>query len=223
MIEVRLNPTWKNLLQEEFDKLYFEKLVQFIKGEYATKTVFPPASHIFAAFDFCPLDILKVVILGQDPYHTPGVANGLAFSANSGNKIPPSLQNIFKEIITEFGGTMPTSPDLTFWAQQGVLLLNTSLTVLQGQPMSHQGQGWETFTDAVIHKVSQNKTNLVFLLWGAHAQKKETLIDSQKHLILKSPHPSPFSVHSGFFGNNHFRKCNEYLKQHNLSEIKWIN
>ncbi len=223
MTTVRIHPSWQALLQDEFIKTYFQELVQFVKGEYATKTVFPPAKNIFAAFDNCSLDTLKVVILGQDPYHTPGVANGLAFSANQGNRIPPSLQNIFKEIISEYGGEMPKNPDLTYWANQGVLLLNTTLTVLQGQPMSHKDKGWETFTDAVIKKVSATNTNLVFMLWGAHAQKKNDLIDSQKHLILTSPHPSPFSAHSGFFGNYHFRLCNEYLVLHNLPEIIWKN
>lgn len=222
MTPVRIHSSWQAILQDEFNKSYFQELVQFVKGEYASKTVFPPAKSIFAAFDNCPLDTLKVVIIGQDPYHTPGVANGLAFSANKDNKIPPSLQNIFKEIISEYGGVMLTAPDLTFWAKQGVLLLNTTLTVLQGQPMSHKDRGWETFTDAVIKKVSDLKTNLVFMLWGAHAQKKQTLINSQKHLILTSPHPSPFSVSSGFFGNGHFKSANKYLNKHNSSEIKWL-
>lgn len=221
MSNIRLSPDWKSLLQPEFSKPYFLNLINFVKQEYATKTVFPPANLIFAALDGCPLNKLKVVILGQDPYHTPNVANGLAFSTNQSNKIPPSLQNIYKEIQAEYGGNIPTSPDLAFWAKQGILLLNTTLTVRQGQPMSHKDQGWEIFTDSIIDNLSKNKTNLVFLLWGAHAQKKECLIDSQKHLILKSAHPSPFSAASGFFGNQHFIKTNQYLKKHGLPEIIW--
>ncbi len=222
MTQVRMNSLWQAVLHEEFQKPYFQRLISFIKEEYSTKSVFPPAKNIFSALDNCPLGTLKVVILGQDPYHTPGVANGLAFSANPGNKIPPSLQNIFKEIISEYGGTMPTSPDLTYLAQQGVLLLNTTLTVLQGQPMSHKDKGWENFTDAIIQKVSEHKKKLVFMLWGTHAQKKENLIDISKHMILKSPHPSPFSAHSGFFGNNHFKLANTYLKKNNQKQIIWL-
>ncbi len=221
MTDIRLATDWKELLKSEFSKPYFLNLIDFVKWEYASSVVFPPAKLIFAALDSCPLANLKVVILGQDPYHTPGVANGLAFSANSGNKVPPSLQNIYKEIQTEYGGNLPNNPDLTPWAKQGVLLLNTTLTVRQGEPMSHKDQGWETFTDAIISQLNNQKNNLVFLLWGAHAQKKEFLIDTKKHLILKSAHPSPFSANNGFFGNNHFLKTNQYLKEHCLPQIVW--
>jgi len=220
-MDVKLNETWKKHLQDEFSKEYFQNLVKFVKEEYKTKTIYPPGPYIFRALNETPFDNVKVVILGQDPYHTPGVANGLAFSANEGQKIPPSLMNIYKEIKREFGTTIPTSPDLGRWAKQGVLLLNATLTVRKGEAGSHQGKGWETFTDAVIKTVSDQKENVVFLLWGAYAQKKESLIDNSKHLVLKSPHPSPFSADRGFFGNNHFKLTNEYLKQHGKEEIVW--
>lgn len=220
-MDVKLNETWKKHLQDEFSKEYFQNLVKFVKEEYKTKTIYPPGPYIFRALNETPFDNVKVVILGQDPYHTPGVANGLAFSANEGQKIPPSLMNIYKEIKREFGTTIPTSPDLGRWAKQGVLLLNATLTVRKGEAGSHQGKGWETFTDAVIKTVSDQKENVVFLLWGAYAQKKESLIDNSKHLVLKSPHPSPFSADRGFFGNNHFQLTNEYLKQHGKEEIVW--
>lgn len=220
-MDVKLNETWKKHLQDEFSKEYFQNLVKFVKEEYKTKTIYPPGPYIFRALNETPFDNVKVVILGQDPYHTPGVANGLAFSANEGQKIPPSLMNIYKEIKREFGTTIPTSPDLGRWAKQGVLLLNATLTVRKGEAGSHQGKGWETFTDAVIKTVSDQKESVVFLLWGAYAQKKESLIDNSKHLVLKSPHPSPFSADRGFFGNNHFQLTNEYLKQHGKEEIVW--
>ena len=220
-MDVKLNETWKKHLQDEFSKEYFQNLVKFVKEEYKTKTIYPPGPYIFRALNETPFDNVKVVILGQDPYHTPGVANGLAFSANEGQKIPPSLMNIYKEIKREFGTTIPTSPDLGRWAKQGVLLLNATLTVRKGEAGSHQGKGWETFTDAVIKTVSDQKENVVFLLWGAYAQKKESLIDSSKHLILKSPHPSPFSADRGFFGNNHFKLANAYLKKHGKDEVVW--
>lgn len=222
MQEIKIESSWKDLLKDEFQKPYFSSLVEFIKKEYATKDIFPPAKYIFSALDNCPVENLKIVIIGQDPYHTPGVANGLAFSANPGNKIPPSLQNIFKEIIAEYGGAMPASPDLSSWAKQGILLLNTTLTVQSGKPMSHKDHGWETFTDAIIQKISEKKDNLVFMLWGAHAQKKQSLIDSAKHLVLTSPHPSPFSAASGFFGNNHFKQANDYLSLLGIDPIKWL-
>lgn len=220
-MDVKLNETWKTHLQDEFSKEYFQNLVKFVKEEYKTKTIYPPGPYIFRALNETPFDNVKVVILGQDPYHTPGVANGLAFSANEGQKIPPSLMNIYKEIKQEFGTPIPTSPDLGRWAKQGVLLLNATLTVRKGEAGSHQGKGWETFTDAVIKTVSDQKESVVFLLWGAYAQKKESLIDNSKHLVLKSPHPSPFSADRGFFGNNHFQLTNEYLKQHGKEEIVW--
>ncbi|MBE0573749.1 uracil-DNA glycosylase, partial [Candidatus Dojkabacteria bacterium] len=184
-------------------------------------TVYPPGPYIFRAFNECPFDKLKVVILGQDPYHTPGVANGLAFSANPNQRIPPSLINIYKEMYNDLGNPMPTHPDLSDWAKQGVLLLNATLTVRKGEAGSHQGQGWEEFTDNTIQIVSEKKEHVVFILWGAYAQKKEFLIDQNKHLVIKSAHPSPFSADRGFFGSRPFSKTNEYLKSHGLGEINW--
>lgn len=220
-MDVHIDPSWKTLLQDEFSEYYFQKLATFVRNEYLTQTVYPPPKWIFRAFDACPLDILKVVIIGQDPYHTPGVANGLSFSANEGNAIPPSLLNIYKEIHAELGKPIPTSPDLSRWAKQGVLLLNATLTVQKSQPASHQGKGWEHFTDAVIKRISSNKEHVVFMLWGNFAKKKEVLIDWTKHLVLKSAHPSPFSANNGFFGNNHFKLCNEYLAGRGKNPIEW--
>ena len=220
-MDVHIHPSWKELLQDEFAQDYFVKLASFVKNEYLTQTVYPPPKWIFRAFDECPFDTLKVVILGQDPYHTPGVANGLSFSANEGNAIPPSLLNIYKEIRTEFGTLIPKSPDLTRWARQGVLLLNATLTVQKSLPASHQGKGWEQFTDAVIKHISANTEHVVFMLWGNFAKKKEVLIDWTKHLVLKSAHPSPFSANNGFFGNNHFTQCNKYLAEHGKIPIDW--
>lgn len=220
-MNIKLDDSWKQHLQPEFEKEYFKQLVEFVKNEYATATVFPPGPFIFKALNECPFENVKVLILGQDPYHTPGVANGLAFSANPDKKIPPSLQNIYKELKTDLGVEPPTNPDLTKWAQQGVLLLNATLTVRKGEAGSHQGKGWEQFTDAVIKTVSDQKEHVVFILWGAFAQKKEGLIDSSKHFIIKSPHPSPFSAHTGFLGSKPFSKTNEYLKSNGLSEILW--
>lgn len=220
-MDVHIHPSWKNLLQDEFAQDYFAKLASFVRNEYLTHTVYPPPKWIFRAFDECPLDKLKVVILGQDPYHTPGVANGLSFSANEGNPIPPSLLNIYKEIHAEFGTPIPQSPDLARWAKQGVLLLNATLTVQKSLPASHQGKGWEQFTDAVIKHISDSKEHIVFMLWGNFAKKKEVLIDWTKHLVLKSAHPSPFSANNGFFDNNHFRLCNEYLAEHEQAPIVW--
>ena len=220
-MDVHIHPSWKELLQDEFAQEYFVKLASFVKNEYLTQTVYPPPKWIFRAFDECPFNTLKMVILGQDPYHTPGVANGLSFSANEGNAIPPSLLNIYKEIRTEFGTPVPKSPDLTRWARQGVLLLNATLTVQKSLPASHQGKGWEQFTDAVIKHISANTENIVFMLWGNFAKKKEVLIDWTKHLVLKSAHPSPFSANNGFFGNNHFTQCNKYLAEHGKIPIDW--
>ena len=220
-MDIKIEEHWKKLLNKEFEKEYFINLVDFVKKEYREHKVCPPGIFIFKAFDSCPLDKLKVVILGQDPYHTPNVANGLAFSANEGQRIPPSLLNIYKEISSEFGTTTPTSPDLSRWANQGVLLLNATLTVQQGIAGSHQNKGWEEFTNAVIKNISNKCNNIVFLLWGAYAQKKADLIDSSKHLILQSAHPSPFSADRGFFGNQHFIKTNEYLKAHGNKVIVW--
>jgi uracil-DNA glycosylase len=220
-MDVKIEKSWEKLLKDEFKKEYFLKLVGFVKQEYSSFPICPSGQFIFKAFDSCPVAKLKVVIIGQDPYHTKGVANGLAFSANEGQKIPPSLQNIYKEISKEFDKPVSKSPDLSRWAEQGVLLLNATLTVRQGIAGSHQKHGWETFTDAAIKMISDECNNLVFILWGAYAQKKNVLIDNTKHLILESHHPSPFSADKGFFGNGHFKKANEYLKSHSKSSIDW--
>ena len=220
-MNVRIEESWKKVLQPEFDKPYFAELVNFVRYEYQTKKIFPPAPLIFNAFDQCPFDEVKVVILGQDPYHGDGQANGLCFSVNDGVRFPPSLVNIFKEIENELGKPAPASGNLTRWAQQGILLLNATLTVQAHQAGSHQGRGWEQFTDAVIRTLADRKENLVFILWGAYAQSKAGFVDANKHLILQSAHPSPFSVHRGFFGNNHFIATNNYLREKGLKEIDW--
>ncbi|MEN8138808.1 MAG: uracil-DNA glycosylase [Bacteroidota bacterium] len=220
-MHVKIPDSWKDLLKDELEKEYFSELIEFVENEYRTQTIFPPEEHIFSAFDYCGPDDLKVVILGQDPYHGRGQANGLCFSVSSGQKHPPSLKNIFKEIRSEYGGEIPISGDLSHWAEQGVLMLNATLTVREKQPGSHQKKGWETFTDSVIKLISDKKENVIFVLWGAFAQKKSNLIDSEKHLILESAHPSPFSVHRGFFGNNHFKKVNDYLKSIRKEEVNW--
>lgn len=220
-MNVKINKEWEILLKDEFKKEYFKKLVDFIKEEYKNYSVWPKGYNIFKAFDLCPPSIIKVVIIGQDPYHTKGVANGLAFSTNEGNRIPPSLLNIYKEIKNEFNRQIPKSADLTKWASQGVLLLNTTLTVRENIPLSHNGKGWEIFTDKVIEILSNKFDSIVFILWGAHAQKKKTIIDNNKHLVLESAHPSPFSADRGFFGNNHFVKTNNYLKSKGKKEIDW--
>ena len=220
-MDVKIEPSWKEKLQTEFDKKYFEDLVEFVKSEYQTKVIYPPGKLMFNAFDQCPFDKLKVVILGQDPYHEPGQAHGLCFSVNDGVTFPPSLQNIFKEIESDLGITPPSSGNLLRWAQQGVLLLNATLTVRAHTAGSHQNKGWEAFTDAVIHKIAEEKEHIVFILWGSYAQKKGEFIDQRKHLVLKSPHPSPLSAHRGFFGNKHFSKTNDYLKQTGQEPIRW--
>lgn len=212
---------WQEVLQSEIEKPYFSELMDFVDNAYQTKTIYPPKEQIFNAFKECALDNVKVVILGQDPYHDEGQANGLCFSVNNGVKLPPSLVNIFKEIERNFGLAIPTNGDLTRWAAQGVLLLNASLTVEAHQAGSHQGKGWETFTDAVIRYLGEEKDGVVFILWGAYAQKKAAFIDDQKHLILKSAHPSPLSVYRGFIGNKHFILTNDYLKLQGKEEIKW--
>lgn len=220
-MNVRIEPSWQQRLQPEFDKPYFEKLTDFVRHEYAIKTVYPPGSQIFAAFDACPFDRVKVVILGQDPYHEPNQAHGLCFSVNDHIPFPPSLQNIFKEIESDLGIPVPASGNLTRWARQGVLLLNATLTVEAHRAASHQGKGWETFTDAVIHKLAEERDHLVFILWGAYAQRKGEFIDRNRHLVLQSPHPSPLSAHRGFFGNHHFSQTNAYLVAHGIEPIQW--
>lgn len=221
MKEIQLEASWKYILADEFEKPYFEKLRKFIKNEYKLKNIFPPAKLIFAAMDKCPFEKVKVVILGQDPYHGPGQANGLCFSVAENVPNPPSLQNIFKEIHADLGKPIPKSGDLSHWANQGVLLLNASLTVIENQAGSHQNQGWEVFTDTIIRRLSERRSHLVFLLWGSFAQKKGEIIDDSKHLVLKSPHPSPLSAHRGFFGNHHFSKANDYLQLHGMTPIEW--
>ena len=222
MADVKIEPSWKELLQEEFEKPYFSELIQFVKNEYHTTRVFPPGKLIFNAFNRCPVDKTKVVILGQDPYHGQGQAHGLCFSVPEGIEQPPSLQNIFKEIHDDLGSPVPSSGNLERWADQGVLLLNATLSVRAHQPGSHQNRGWETFTDAVIRELAARKEHLVFLLWGAYAQRKGAFIDTERHLVLKSVHPSPLSANrGGWFGNHHFSQANAYLRTHGLSEIQW--
>ena len=220
-MNVRIDESWRERLQSEFDAPYCAQLTDFVRHEYATTRVYPPGSQMFAAFDACPFDKVKVVILGQDPYHEPGQAHGLCFSVNDGVPFPPSLQNIFKEIHDDIGTPVPMSGDLTRWANQGVLLLNATLTVRAHQAGSHQNKGWEQFTDAVIHRLAQERENLVFILWGSYAQRKGEFIDRSRHLVLQSPHPSPLSAHRGFFGNRHFSRTNEYLTAHGIEPILW--
>ncbi len=220
-MNVKIEDGWKNELAGEFEKDYFRNLVTFVKNEYATTQIFPPGNEIFAAFDATPFDKVKVVILGQDPYHGENQANGLCFSVNDGIQFPPSLLNIFKEIKADIGTDVPQSGNLVRWAKQGVLLLNATLTVRAHQAASHQGHGWETFTDAVIEHLATRREHLVFLLWGSYAIKKGQFIDRSRHLVLTSPHPSPLSAHRGFFGNHHFSQANAYLQQHGNSPIIW--
>jgi uracil-DNA glycosylase len=219
--DIKIAESWKSKLQKEFEKEYFKELILYVKKEYAAHTVYPPGKEIFHAFDSCSFDNAKVVIIGQDPYHGEGQGNGLCFSVHDGIRQPPSLQNIFKEIRNDLGKPIPASGDLERWARQGVLLLNSILTVRASSPASHQNKGWETFTDAVIKIISDEKSNVVFLLWGAYAQKKGEVIDRSKHLVLMSAHPSPFSADRGFFGCKHFSKANDYLKSKGLKEIDW--
>lgn len=220
-MDVKIASTWKERLSEEFTKPYFVSLSDFVRTEYQQQTVYPPGKEIFRAFDCCSFDDVKVVIIGQDPYHGPGQANGLCFSVRDGITIPPSLKNIFKEIHKDLGKAIPTTGDLERWSRQGVLLLNATLTVRANTPGSHQNKGWEQFTDEVIRRISSEKENVVFLLWGAYAQKKGEIIDRQKHLVLMSAHPSPFSADRGFFGNKHFSKTNQYLNSKGFAEIVW--
>lgn len=220
---VRIEEGWKKALNEEFQKPYFKSLTETVKKEYKDPRfkIFPPGNKIFAAFDSCPFENTKVVIIGQDPYHGEGQANGLCFSVAPGVKLPPSLINIFNEVKSDTGAPFPQNGDLSRWAKQGVLLLNSSLTVREGCAASHTGIGWEEFTDAVVDKLNKEKENLVFILWGANAIKKGEKIDRNKHLVLTSPHPSPLSAHRGFFGNHHFSQTNEYLSKHGKKPIVW--
>jgi uracil-DNA glycosylase len=220
-MSVDIEKSWGDLLNDEFKKPYFDELTLFLKEEYKTNTIFPPGKHIFNAFNCCPFDSIKVVIIGQDPYHGPDQANGLCFSVNDGIKLPPSLLNIFKEINNDLGVDTPVNGDLSRWASQGVLLLNATLTVRAHEAGSHQRKGWEVFTDAVIKLVSEKKENIVFFLWGAYAQKKGVNIDREKHCVLESVHPSPLSAHRGFFGKRQFTECNEYLIFSGQEVINW--
>lgn len=220
-MNVKIESGWKSRLKSEFEKDYFKNLIQFIKEEYQTKTIYPPGGLIFNAFDLCPFDRVKAVVIGQDPYHSPGQAHGLCFSVRDGIGFPPSLINIFREIESDLGYHPAPSGDLSRWAEQGVLLLNATLTVRAHQAGSHQRRGWEEFTDAAIRKLTSEKQHLVFFLWGAYAQKKGECIDRSRHLVLESVHPSPLSAARGFFGNKHFSRCNEYLKNHGMEPIDW--
>lgn len=220
-MDVKIAESWKTVLQEEFEKDYFQKLAAFVKQEYKTQRVFPPGKEIFRAFDRCGFDDVKVVILGQDPYHGPGQANGLCFSVKEGVQFPPSLINIFKEIKSDLGKEIPPHGSLERWADQGVLLLNATLTVRAHQAGSHQKQGWEQFTDAVVHALASRRKNLVYMLWGSYAQKKAAFVNAHENLLLKSPHPSPLSAHRGFFGNKHFSKANTYLESKGSGKIDW--
>lgn len=223
MAEVKIHPSWHKVLKEEFSKPYFEELISFVKKEYATTKIYPEGKNIFRAFELCPFDEVKVVILGQDPYHGAGQANGLCFSVNDGVALPPSLQNIYKEIEDDLQISMPKKGNLDNWSRQGVMLLNATLTVRANTAGSHQKKGWEEFTDAVVKAISDQKEHIVFLLWGKYAQEKGNIIDRKKHFVLSAAHPSPFSAHSGFFGSKHFSKTNNYLQGHGKEPIVWNN
>ncbi|RXE71016.1 uracil-DNA glycosylase [Muribaculaceae bacterium Isolate-002 (NCI)] len=220
-MNVKIEDSWREALAAQWDMPYFKVLTDFVRAQYAATTVFPPASKIFAAFDACPFNQVKVVIIGQDPYHGPGQANGLCFSVNPGVPFPPSLVNIFKEVAADTGAAVPADGDLSRWARQGVFMLNSVLTVEQGRAASHASRGWETLTDAAISALSERRDNLVFLLWGSYAINKGKLIDRDRHLVLTSVHPSPLSAHRGFFGNRHFSQANAYLQSHNITPIEW--
>jgi len=220
-MNVKIEQSWKTRLQNEFEKEYFINLTNFVKKEYNSFTVYPPGRLIFNAFDKCPFENVKIVILGQDPYHGPGQAHGLCFSVKDGVAFPPSLINIFKEIYNDLGISKPDSGNLERWAEQGVLLLNATLTVRAAQAGSHQNKGWEQFTDEVVQLVAKEKNNVVFILWGSYAQRKGETIDRTKHLVLESPHPSPLSASRGFFGNKHFSKANAYLVEHGMKPVEW--
>lgn len=220
-MKVKISESWKTQLENEFMKPYFSELVQFVKNEYQNHKVYPPGKKIFSAFDHCPFDKLRVVIIGQDPYHGPGQANGLCFSVSEGIRKPPSLLNIFKELKSDLGKNIPESGNLERWADQGVLLLNATLTVRAHAAGSHQNKGWEQFTDAVIRMVSEVKENIVFILWGAYAQRKGEMIDRLKHHVISSAHPSPFAADRGFFGSKPFSRTNAYLEQNGKQPINW--
>ena len=221
-MDVKIEPSWKDALKDEFEKDYFIKLTEFVRSEYLSgKTIYPEAKNIFNAFNLCPLSNVKVVIIGQDPYHEPHQAHGLCFSVENGTDFPPSLINIYKEIESDLGHKSITSGDLSAWAKQGVLLLNSTLTVRAHIAASHSGKGWEQFTDAVIRAVNETQKNVVYMLWGSFAQKKAEFVDNQNNLILKSAHPSPLSAYRGFFGNHHFSRANEYLVENGKTPIDW--
>ena len=220
-MDIRIENSWKRALADEFEKPYFAELTRFVRQEYLAGTVYPPPRFIFHAFELTPFDTVRVVILGQDPYHGPGQAHGLCFSVPEGVNVPPSLQNIYKEIETDMGSISTKTGNLEGWAKQGVLLLNATLTVRARTPGSHQHKGWEEFTDAVIQSLSEKKEHLVFMLWGNYAKQKGAHINQERHLVLQAAHPSPFSAANGFFGCKHFSQANEYLKRHGDSEINW--
>lgn len=220
-MQVKIEESWRQRLQSEFDKEYFNQLTEFVRQEYQQATVYPPGPLIFNAFNLCPFDRVKVVLIGQDPYHGPGQAQGLCFSVNEGVTFPPSLVNIFKELESDLGIQRPTSGSLVRWAEQGVFLLNATLTVREHQPGSHQNRGWESFTDAVIRLLATEKEHLVFILWGGYAQRKGAFIDRNRHCVITSPHPSPLSAYHGFFGTKPFSRTNDYLTAHGLSPIQW--
>lgn len=221
-MNVKIEDSWKRALAQEFNAPYFKTLSETVRSAYLGATpIFPPPQYVFNAFTLCPFDQVKVVIIGQDPYHGAGQAHGLCFSVQDGVRLPPSLKNIYKELVDDLGVPLRTSGNLTDWARQGVLLLNATLTVTESKPGSHQGLGWETFTDAVIKKISDEKEHVVFILWGKYAQDKGAMIDTTKHLVLKAAHPSPFSAYAGFFGCKHFSKTNTYLREHGMTPIEW--
>ena len=220
-MNVKIEESWKRALAAQWESEGFRRLTDFVRSEYATRQVFPPASRIFAAFDACPFDEVKVVILGQDPYHDVGQATGMCFSVADGVPMPPSLVNIFREVSSDTGAPMPSSGDLGRWARQGVLLLNATLTVRAHCPASHAGMGWEEFTDEAVRRLNADRSGLVFMLWGSHAQRKGAFIDRSRHLVLSSPHPSPLSAYRGFFGNHHFSLANDWLVKHGQAPIKW--
>lgn len=220
-MNVKIEESWKRALQAQWESDGFRRLAEFVRSEYATQQVFPAARDIFAAFDACPFDKVKVVILGQDPYHDVGQATGMCFSVHAGTQMPPSLVNILREVHDDTGAPMPADGDLTRWARQGVLLLNATLTVRAHRPASHAGKGWEELTDEAVRRLNADREGLVFMLWGSHAQRKGAFIDRTRHLVLTSPHPSPLSAYRGFFGNHHFSRANDWLAAHGQSPIAW--